>query len=77
MMRMYLVNKRQDMNLSMRGTSRLIGMDFHHYRKIELGMVRHVTFMNLCKIGIGLEISLEDLYDMETLYQSEMEDEDD
>ena len=69
MMRLYLANKRQIMGLSMRETSRRLSMDVHHYYRIECGLISRVSFLTLCNIAQVLEISLDDLYEMETIYQ--------
>ena len=68
-MRMYLVIKRETLGLSMRETSRLLHMDFHHYYRIENGLITRVSFISLCNIAIVLGISLNDLFNMETIYQ--------
>ena len=71
MMRMYLVNKRQDMDMSIRETSRVLDMDVHHYRRIEQGHIAHVGFITFCRIADVLDISLNELYEMELVYQKE------
>ena len=68
-MRMYLVVKRETLGLSMRETSRLAHMDFHHYYRIENGLIARVSFISLCNIAHVLEISLNDLFKMELIYQ--------
>lgn len=68
-MRMYLVSKRETLGLSMRETSRLLHMDFHHYYRIENGLIARVSFISLCNIAKVLEISLNDLFKMELIYQ--------
>ena len=68
-MRMYLVSKRETLGLSMRETSRLLHMDFHHYYRIENGLITRVSFISLCNIAIVLGISLNDLFKMELIYQ--------
>lgn len=70
-MRMYLVIKRETLGLSMRETSRLLHMDFHHYYRIENGLITRVSFISLCNIAIVLGISLNDLFNMETIYQKQ------
>lgn len=69
MMRMYLVNKRRDMNMSMRKTSIASHMDFHHYSRIERGEIARVDFLIVARIAYALDISLDDLYQMELIYQ--------
>ena len=71
LMRMYLVNKRQNLDMSIRETSRILGMDVHHYRRIEQGLIGHVSFLIFCQIAHVLEISLEELFKEELLYQQE------
>ncbi|MFA6632686.1 MAG: helix-turn-helix transcriptional regulator [Candidatus Cloacimonadaceae bacterium] len=68
-MRMYLVNKRETLGLSMRETSRLLQMDFHYYYRIETGLITRVSFISLCNIALVLGIGLNDLFKMETIYQ--------
>ena len=70
-MRMYLVNQRQALGLSMLQTSSILDLDFHHYYRIEMGQIKRVSFLILCHIAHVLEISLDDLYEMETIYQAE------
>ena len=70
-MRMYLVNQRQVLDMSIRKTSSVLGMDIHHYRRIEQGHIAHVGFITFCKIAHVLEISLEELFEQELLYQQE------
>ena len=70
-MRMYLVNKRETLGLSMRETSRLLQMDFHYYYRIETGLITRVSFISLCNIALVLGISLNDLFNMETIYQQQ------
>ena len=71
MMRMYLVNKRQDLDMSIRETSRVLDMDVHHYRRIEQGHIAHVGFITFCRIADALDISLNELYKLELVYQQE------
>lgn len=71
MMRMYLVNQRQALGLSMLQTSSILDLDFHHYYRIEMGQIKRVSFLILCRIARVLEISLDDLYKLETTYQAE------
>ncbi len=73
LMRMYLVNKRQDLDMSIRETSRILDMDVHHYRRIEQGLIAQPGFLIFCKIAHGLEISLEEFFKQELLYQQERE----
>lgn len=68
--RMYIVNKRQALGLSMRETSRLLHMDFHYYYRIENGLISRVNFLTLCRIARILDISLNDLCYQETVYQA-------
>ena len=70
-MRMYLVSKRETLGLSMRETSRLLQMDFHYYYRIETGLITRVSFISLCNIALVLGISLNDLFNMETIYQQQ------
>lgn len=67
-MRMYLVDKRQELNMSIRQTVKNLDMDFHHYYRIEMGMIQKVNFLTLCKIARVLDISLDDLYAFESSY---------
>ena len=46
--RMYIVNKRQALGLSMRETSRLLHMDFHYYYGIELGSLHVILIHSQC-----------------------------
>ena len=71
LMRMYLVNKRQVLDMSIRKTSSVLDMDVHHYRRIEQGHIAQVGFLTFCKIARVLEISLEELLEQELLYQQE------
>ena len=70
-MRMYLVNKRLDMNMSMRKTSIAADMDFHHYSRIERGEIARLDFLVIGRIAYALDVSLDDLYEMEVIYQQE------
>lgn len=70
-MRMYLVNRRQELDMSIRQTSRVLEMDVHHYRRIEQGHIAHVGFITFCRIAEALRISLDELYQLELSYQKD------
>ena len=70
MLRMYLVKKREGAAISMRKVADAVGIDVHHYQRIETGEVLRVTFLILCKIAIFLDISLYELYRDESAYQA-------
>ena len=74
MLRMYLSKKREDAALSMRKVADAVGIDVHHYQRIETGSVARVSFLILCKIAITLDISLYELYKEESAYQAERKD---
>ena len=72
---MYLAKKREDKGLSMRKVADAVGIDVHHYQRIETENVARVSFLILCKIAISLNMSLFDLYREESVYQAKREDE--
>lgn len=74
MLRMYLVKKREGAAISMRKVADAVGIDVHHYQRIETGKVLRVTFLILCKIAIFLDISLYELYRDESAYQAKRKD---
>ena len=71
---MYLAKKREDSALSMRKVADAVGIDVHHYQRIETGRIARVSFLILCKIAIFLDISLYDLYRDESAYQAKRKD---
>ena len=75
MLRMYLAKKREDSALSMRKVADAVGIDVHHYQRIETGSIVRVSFLILCKIALFLDMSLFELYREESAYQAKREDE--
>lgn len=75
MLRMYLAKKREDSALSMRKVADAVGIDVHHYQRIETGSIARVSFLILCKIALFLDISLFELYREESAYQAKRKDE--
>ena len=74
MLRMYLVKKREGSAISMRKVADAVGVDVHHYQRIETGDVARVSFLILCKIAIFLDISLSELYRDESADQAKRKD---
>lgn len=73
-LRMYLVNARQNKGYSQRRTARESGVSYQHYAKIENGdRGRKVSFLIIGRIAAVLDISLDDLYQLEKAYLEEIE----
>jgi transcriptional regulator with XRE-family HTH domain len=71
LMRMYLVKRRQELDMSMNETSRVVDMDFHHYRRIEQGNIDQVGFLLFCRIAHALGFGLDEILEQELIYQQE------
>lgn len=77
-MRTYLVKARLEKGFSQRKTAREARLSFQHFSKIENGdRGRRISFMTMCSIANALDILLDDLYDMESTYQDELDCDDD
>lgn len=73
-LRMYLVNARQKKGYSQRRTARESGVSYQHYAKIENGdRGKKVSFLTIGRIAAILDISLDDLYQLEKAYLDEVE----
>ena len=73
-LRMYLVNARQDKGYSMRKTARLAGMTYQHYSLVENGeRGSRVSFMIMTRIAEALEMSLDTMKENEKAYQKQLE----
>ena len=71
---MYLVNARQKKGYSQRRTARESGVSYQHYAKIENGdRGKKVSFLTIGRIAAVLDISLDDLYQLEKAYLDEVE----
>ena len=75
-MRMYLVKRRYELNLSMRKTAELSGFDYHHYNRIETGQIKRIGFITLCRIAKVLKIDFNYLFNEEVAYLSRINHED-
>lgn len=74
MIRSYLVDLRNKKDYSQRRVARESGMSFQHYARLENGSRGgKVSLVIMGRIAHTLDISLEDIYQLEEKYQNKLQ----
>ena len=68
---MHLVKARQTKKWSIHKVANVLNIDVHHYYRIEVGAIKKVNFVLMCRIASALEIDLNKLYRLENDYLKE------
>lgn len=72
--RMYLINRRLKLNLSMNKVCKLVKCSRQHYYKVERGRsTTRLTFIFMCKIAYALGFTLEEMFINESKYLDSLE----